>query len=168
MKRYGVLGMVLVTLVALSLLPVQAVSAQATVIPCQGAFIPRGVVSYGAWTYPDGNWHVRGMIALYEQDMPDSDYRCSGLNTVVTNANWNAYGVGPSWGTFHVVLAEGSPDGWDGTWTAMSYPGGASSICVVGHGVGDLEGMKVFVDIDFADLHSAGIANGYILDPHGE
>jgi len=168
MKHRTAFALVVVTLVALSLLPVQAVSAQATVIPCEGAFIPAGILDFGTWTYPGGNTHVRGMVALYVQDMPSSDPRCSGSNTVVTNANWDAYGVGPSWGTFHVDLADGSPGGWDGTWTGMSYPDGTSSIRVTGHGYGDLEGMKVFVNITFPGLYSLGVASGYILDPHGE
>jgi hypothetical protein len=52
----------------------------------------------------------------------------------------------------------------------MTYPDGSSSIQVVGHGYGDLEGMKVFVDIEFpAGLGwGFGIASGYILDPHGQ
>jgi hypothetical protein len=150
------------------LLPVQAVTAEAEFITCEGAFIPLGVLDYGTWTYPGGNMHVRGMVGQYQQSMPDSDPRCSGLNTVVTNANWDAYGAGPSWGTFHTVLEEGSPDGWDGTWTGMSYPDGSTSIQVVGHGYGGLEGQHVLVDIAFPSMSAPGVASGYILDPHGE
>jgi hypothetical protein len=108
------------------------------------------------------------MVGLYQQDMPGSDPRCNGLNTVVTNANWDANGVGPSWGTFHVVLDEESPDGWDGTWTGMSYSDGTTSIQVVGHGYGTLEGQQVFVEIGFPGLFYPGVASGYILEPHGE
>lgn len=168
MRQHKAIALVVVTLIALSLLPVQAVSARAAVIPCEGAFIPLGILDWGTWTDPGGNTHVRGMVAMYQQSMPGSDPRCSGTNTVVTNANWDAYGVGPSWGTFHVDLADGSPDGWDGTWTGMSYPDGTTSIRVLGHGYGDLEGMHVFVDIEFPGMMMAGTASGYILDPHGE
>jgi hypothetical protein len=168
MKQHKALALVLVTLMALSLLPVQAVSAEATFTTCQGGFVPVGMLDPGTWTYPGGNVHLRGMVALYQQDMPGSDPRCSGLNTVTTNANWDAYGAGPSWGTFHVVLAEGSSDGWDGTWTGMSYADGSASIRVVGHGYGDLEGQHVFVNITFPGLFEPGTASGYILDPHGE
>lgn len=170
MRYSKALAVVVATLMALALLPVQAMSAKATFTTCEGAFIPAGILDYGTWTYPGGNTHVRGMVAMYDQDMPGSDPRCSGSNTVVTNANWDAYGVGPSWGTFHVVPNEdsGFEGGWDGTWTGMSYPDGTSSIRVEGHGYGDLEGMHVFVDIEFAGLYSPGFASGYILDPHGE
>jgi hypothetical protein len=168
MRQHKALAVVIVTLVALLLLPASAASAQATFTSCEGAFLPLGILDYGTWTYPGGNMHVRGMVGSYQQYMPDSDPRCNGLNTVVTNANWDAYGVGPSWGTFHVVLAEQSPDGWNGTWTGMSYADGMTSIHVVGQGYGDLEGQKVFVDIEFPGMFEPGDASGYILDPHGE
>jgi len=168
MRQYKAWAVIVVTLIALLLLPVSAASARATFTTCEGAFIPLGISDPGTWRYPGGNWHVRGMVALYQQVMPGSDPRCNGLNTVVTNADWDAYGVGPSWGTFHVVLAEGSPDGWDGTWTGISYADGTTSIHVVGHGYGDLEGEHVFVDIEFPGMFMPGVASGYILDPLGE
>jgi hypothetical protein len=159
--------LLVVSVIALLLLPVQAASAEAAFVRCEGAFIPLGVSEPGTWTYPGGNIHIRGMVALYRQHMPNSDPRCSGLNTVVTNANWDAYGAGPSWGTFRTVLAAGSADGWEGTWTGTSYPGGRTSIRVVGHGYGALEGQQVFVDIAFPGMYAPGTADGYILDPHG-
>lgn len=167
MRHHKAFVLLVASVIALSLLPVQAASATATFTACTGAFIPLGVSDPGTWIYPGGNMHVRGMIALYRQDMPRSDYRCSGLNTVVTNANWDAYGVGPSWGTFRTVLEEGNSDGWEGRWTGMSYPDGTTSIHVVGHGFGDLKGSHVIVDIDFPGMYMPGTANGYILDPHG-
>ncbi|MGC9333425.1 MAG: hypothetical protein ACP5JJ_04700 [Anaerolineae bacterium] len=170
MKQHKALALVMVTLMALSLLPVGAVSAEANVIPCRGDFLPGRILDPGIWTFPGGNRHVRGMIGTYQQVMPGSDGRCSGLNTVTTNAKWDATGAGPSWGTFHVVPNDDSnfTGGWDGTWTGMSYAGGSASIRVVGHGYGDLEGQHVFVDITFPGLFQPGIASGYILDPHGE
>jgi len=158
----------IVTLISLSLLFVPGASAQATIIPCEGAFIPLGVLDYGVVTEPGENMHIRGMIAQYQQDMPGSDPRCSGINTVVTNANWDAYGVGPAWGTFHVDLTDESTAGWDGTWTGMSYADGTTSIRVKGRGYGDLEGLKVFVDIQFPGMFMPGVASGYILDPLSE
>jgi hypothetical protein len=169
MRQNKALAVVVVSLIALSLLPVQAVSAKATMVPCEGAFIPAGLVDPGISTYPGGNWHVRDMVGTYQQVMPGSDPRCNGLNTVVTNANWDASGAGPSWGTFHVVPNEYSnyTGGWDGTWTGMSYADGSASIHVVGHGYGDLAGSHVFVNIEFPGLFAPGTASGYILDPHG-
>jgi len=168
MRQYQALAIVVVMLIALSLLPVQVVSAQATFTMCEGAFVPLGILDPGTWIYPGGNMHVRGMVAMYQQNMPGSDARYSGLNTVVTNANWDAYGVGPSWGTFHAVPEEGGPDGWDGTWTGMSYPDESTSIQVVGHSYGGLKGQHVFVDIAFPAMFAPGFASGYILEPGGE
>ena len=170
MKQHKALALIVVALIALSLLPVHAVSAQATFTACEGGFIPLGISDPGVWTYPGGNWHVRGMVGTYQQVMPSSDPRCSGLNTVVTNANWDIGGAGPSWGTFHVVPNEYSnyTGGWDGTWRGMSYADGSASIQVVGHGYGDLEGLHVFVDIAFPGLFAPGTASGYILEPDGE
>jgi hypothetical protein len=166
MRQYKALSFVLVTLIALLLLPVQDASAQATFTPCEGVLIPLGIVDSGAWTYPGGNTHVRGMVSKYRQYM--NDLRCSGLNTSFTNANWDAYGAGPLWGTFRMVLVEGSLDGWDGTWTGMRYADGSYSIHVEGHGQGALEGLLIFVDIEFPGLFLPGTATGYILDRRGE
>jgi len=77
---------------------------------------------------------------MYGRNMPGCDPRCSGWNAVSPNTNWEANGVGPSLGTFRTVLEEGSGSGWDGTWTGKSYADGTTSIRVVGHGNGDLEG----------------------------
>jgi len=174
MRKNIALTVVVVSLLALSSLPVQAVTAEAEFITCKGSFIPfipdDEPPDWGIWTYPGGNIHVRGMVGQYLQDMEGYDPRCSGLNTVVTNANWDAYGAGPSWGTFHVVPNELSnyTGGWDGTWTGMTYADGSTSIRVEGHGYGDLEGLQVFVDISFPGLFLPGTASGYVLDPHGE
>ena len=170
MRQSKGLVVVAVSLLALSLLPLQTVSAEADFITCEGDFVPSEILDPGIWTYPGGNWHVRGMVGTYQQVMPGSDPRCSGLNTVVTHANWDAGGAGPSWGTFHVTPNEYSnyTGGWDGTWTGMSYADGSASIQVVGHGYGDLEGLHVFVDIAFPGLFAPGTASGYILEPGGE
>lgn len=168
MKKYRTPGLVVVTLILLSLLPVQVVTAEAVFTTCEGVLIPLGVVEFGTWTYPGGNTHIRGMVGKYQQSMPNSDPRCSGWTTSVRNANLDADGAGPSWGTFHMVLEEGGTDGWDGSWTGMSYADGSSSIQVVGHGFGNLEGQHVFVDIAFPVMFAPGAASGYILDPGGE
>ena len=167
MKQYKALALVIVTLILLSLFPVQAVTAEATFTTCEGVLIFLGVVELGTWTHPGGNTHIRGMVGKYRQSMPDSDPRCSGWTTSVRNANLDADGVGPSWGTFHMVLEEGGPDGWDGNWTGMSYADGTISIRVVGHGFGNLEGQHVFMDVAFPAMFEPGVANGYILDPGG-
>jgi hypothetical protein len=159
-----------VMLTALYVAPVRPASAEAAFIRCQGDFIPTGIISPGEWTFPGGNWHVRNMIGQYRQAMPHSDPRCSGLNTVSTNANWDATGAGPSWGTFHVILDadSGYTGGWEGAWMGKTEPDGTTSVRVTGQGYGDLAGMLVFIDIELGGLGSPGIAQGYILSPDGE
>ena len=166
MKLKKLLTFVLVASIALLLFPVQDASALATFTPCEGVLSPLGIIDPGTWTYPGGNIHVRGMVTVYQQEM--SDPRCSGLTTVVTNANWDAYGAGPFWGTSNMVLKEGGSDGWDGTWTGMKYLDGSYSIHFNGQGQGELEGLFIFVDIEFPGLLQQGNATGYILDPRGE
>jgi hypothetical protein len=166
MKKHIALAFVLVALIALLLVPMQDATAQAAFYPCNPMFIPTGIVDPGAWTYPGGNIHVRGMVSRYQQTA--SDPRCTGLNTSVTNANWDAAGVGPMWGTFNMVLEEDGLNGWEGTWTGMSYADGSRSLHVEGRGYGELEGWRVLVDIEFSGPYLPGIGTGYILDPHGE
>jgi hypothetical protein len=165
MKKHKTLALFVFALIALSLLAVQTVRAQTTFTVCEGAFIPLGILDSGIWTYPGGNMHGRGIVSQYQQYMPTSDSRCNGLNTVVTNANWDAYGVGPSWGTFHVILEEESPDGWGGIWTGMSYPDGSTSIQVVGHGYGSLEGQQVFVNIAFPLMYAPHARDDPMAEP---
>jgi hypothetical protein len=50
----------------------------------------------------------------------------------------------------------------------MTYADGSTSIQVVGHGYGVLEGQHVFVDIAFPSMYAPGAASGYILDPGGK
>jgi len=166
MKKIKALSFVLVAMIVLLPLPVQAASAQATFTPCEGILIPLGMIDPGRWTYPGGNMHVRDMVTEYQQNM--NDPRCSGLTTVVTNANWDASGAGPFWGTSTMVIEGGGSDGWDGTWTGMKYADGSYFIHFIGHGQGDLEGLLIFVDIEFPGPFQIGKATGHLLDPRGE
>jgi hypothetical protein len=68
-------------------------------------------VDPGTETFPDGDYHMRGFIVVYN-DITD-DPRVSGQDTVV--ANWNfrlvpppVFGTGPMWGTFHIENAGGT------------------------------------------------------------
>lgn len=54
MRQHKALATVVVMLIALSLLPVQVVSAQATFTTCEGDFIPLGILDRGTWTCPAG------------------------------------------------------------------------------------------------------------------
>jgi hypothetical protein len=93
----------------------------------------------GEWTYPNGNIHVRNWIAIYRAE--SSDPRLTGWNTLIVNANWNADGLGPGWGTFHNQV-DAYNGYWEGTWAAsMSADGYISRI--VGKGYGDLDGLAI-------------------------
>lgn len=116
---------------------------------------PHPDCTLGEWTYPGGNQHVRNWILVYQ--VIGSDARIVGLNTLVANANWDAKGLGPGWGTFH-HQPDAYPNGyWEGTWSAkMTVDGYVSRI--VGKGYGDLDGLM------YRALEVNGIIDGTILE----
>lgn len=94
----------------------------------------------GVWTFPGGNMHVRDWVQVYNAIGLDDD-RLNGTNTLVANANFDANGTGPGWGTFHNEVA--NYDGyWAGTFAAMMSPDGYVSH-IVGQGYGELEGLMI-------------------------
>ncbi len=140
-KHYR-LGAVLVVTAVLLLGAFPAAAADITESPCTESTV--GVIAPGAWTFPDGNVHIREMVLLLLEDSPDA--RNVGVNTVVINANWHADMTGPMWGTFHFVTDEGGV--WDGTWAGMATAGG-SWYNAVGDGSGMYAGMKMWVDMNY-------------------
>ncbi|MDT8307009.1 MAG: hypothetical protein RRC07_13850 [Anaerolineae bacterium] len=99
---------------------------------------PHPDCTYGEWSFPDGNQHVRNMVQVYQ--VICSDPRVVGVNTLVANANWDADGLGPGWGTFHHQPATISDGYWEGTFSAMMTADGYVSR-IVGQGYGALEGL---------------------------
>ena len=94
----------------------------------------------GEWTFPDGNMHVRNMVQIYDAISLNDD-RVTGTNTLVVNANWDANGYGPGWGTFHNQSAY--YDGyWEGTFAALMTSEGYVSR-IVGQGYGDFDGLMI-------------------------
>ncbi|MBE9473512.1 MAG: hypothetical protein IMY85_01380 [Chloroflexi bacterium] len=94
----------------------------------------------GEWTYPDGNMHVRNMVQIYNA-IGINDDRLTGTNTLVVNANWDAFGFGPGWGTFHNQSAY--YDGyWEGTFAALMTSEGYVSR-IVGQGYGEFDGLVI-------------------------
>ncbi len=110
----------------------------------------------GIWTFHDGNVHIRGMVLLCRET--SSDPRATGKNTVVMNANWDANGFGPMWGTAHIETDEGGV--WEGTWEGLVTTS-VSKYHARATGQGVYEGMKQWVD------SVNGEFQGRILDPHG-
>jgi len=116
---------------------------------------PWGVFPYhpdceeGQWTFPNGNQHVRNWVQIYNA-IGLNDDRVTGINTLVANANFDANGFGPGWGTFHneSSIYNGY---WEGTFSAvMDETGYVSKI--VGKGYGDFDGL----------LFKATEVNGYL------
>ena len=91
----------------------------------------------GMWTFPGNNQHVRNWVQIYQVE--SSDDRIVGINTLITNANFNSDGYGPGWGTFHNESS--CFDGyWEGTWTAVMGENGYVSR-IVGKGYGEFDGL---------------------------
>ena len=153
---------VLVLMVALGLSFAINASVSANQVPVTGEeiplcfqAIPHPECTAGEWTFPGGNQHVRNWVLVYK--VVSSDDRIAGTNTLVANANWDANGYGPGWGTFHNEIDK--YDGyWEGTWSAnMTEAGYVSRI--VGKGHGDLDGLM------FHATELNGIIDGMILEP---
>ena len=170
MRMNKVLAVVLVTLVALTVLPVQAASARATFTECEAELTVAGFVE--AAGPPVGpNTHIRGRVVRFEQ-VSDNPL-CSGMITVVVNYNLDADGDGPKWGTFYWEAPLGAPytGGFEGTFTGWAEENTViSSVRPVGQGYGDLEGLKLheYIDLNISLSPPQGFATLTILDPHGE
>jgi len=164
-------------LVALIALPGSA-AARASRIAFEGNDVPTGPpIDWGDWnTLPSGNVHVRGMTSVYTTTMyqePPSDWRVSGLNTVVMNANWGPDYAGPMWGTSENVLfdSEFCPGGgvWQGTWRGVQSADSSYTYLAVAKGVsGCVEGMHLSLTAFNPGNNALTTYSGEILDPHGE
>ena len=105
MKRQKHLILVIMALIATLLLAAGPVAAKATVTEFEGTETLVDVPNPGTWTFPGGNIHCRGRVSLWSDDT--DDWRITGMTTVVVNANWDANGVGPIWGTYHTDVGPG-------------------------------------------------------------
>ena len=108
---------------------------------------PHPDCTIGEWMFPDGNKHVRNMVQVYAVE--GSDPRIIGVNTLIVNANWDADGLGPGWGTFH-HQPQGFDGYWEGTFSAVMTTDGYVSR-IRGKGYGDLDGL----------IYRATEVNGY-------
>lgn len=116
------------------------------------------------WDTPDGSTlnHVRGLTNIYDVESDEPLY--TGTATVVINWNldWDTM-EGPMWGTTNLEL-EGYDGGYIGTWVGKFT--GDERVWVghgVAHGYGEVEGYKVFFELDWAPFGSTD--TGYILTP---
>ena len=90
----------------------------------------------------------------------------SRIEAVLSPAQSNTF-TGTMHGTFvTVVTGDGYEGTWEGSWSGKLV-NGVSFFTAVGHGTGDLEGLKE--KITFTGTRPGGPINmeGRILDPHG-
>lgn len=164
-------GVVLVMLLGLVAVPGSA-AAGASRVAFTGTETAVELVAEGDWIFlPSGNVHVRGATTVYQEAA--TDWRMSGLNTGVMNANWGPDFAGPMWGTFESVLAETGecPGGgiWQGTWTGTMNVDGSYTYAAVGRGVsGCVAGLHVSLTASNPGTGEQTTFSGEILDPHGE
>lgn len=158
MKRQKWSVWVLLTLVGVLLLAPGSVAARAIRIDCTGTESPPTLLDQGAWTFPGGNIHVRGMVQRYEE--ASSCPQLAGFNTVTMNANWDASYAGPIWGTSVNLTTDGGV--WETTWQGKTFADGSFAYQAVGHGVaGPVEGLHM-------KLSATNLGwTATILDPHG-
>jgi hypothetical protein len=161
--RKSRLLLVILAVMAMALLPAIPVGAEASRTEFSVLETMVDVLDWGTWTtLPNGRLQVRGWVLQNYDDTDDP--RTKGTNIVTINANWDADGAGPFWGTFHL-----EPDGhdgyWDGSFTGVMPAEGCARIKVVGHGMGQLEGLRVTMWLEGCGPYSN--ITGEILDPHG-
>ena len=153
MKKKLVVGIVgLLILTMLVVIPLQIASADTVVATCKGKLIIAGPPKIGIVTYPDGNYHVRGQVIVYQTVFPDCDIPLDGPNTITANLNWDSddfeEASGRSWGTFDKVVSYYEDTGFAGTFTADKYPNGYAGK-MRGLGYGELEGYRVMGEMEF-------------------
>jgi hypothetical protein len=107
----------------------------------------------------------KGRDRVWEMYHDTTDPRVTGTAIVVSNGNFNPEFRGPAWGTMRV-----EPDDLEGAWEAVwhSPPGRPEIITAVGHGTGELEGLKAWWTFEYDEGDPNGHISGRILDPHGE
>jgi hypothetical protein len=117
----------------------------------------------------DGVWVSR---------VESTDARMTGDMTVVLNANLDASGAGPVWGTFSIALDDGGT--WEGTYQGLRIteideitedPYWTATLHVVGKGYGGLvDGMQLMGEDEIwtpltPPIAYVGTIEGRILDP---
>jgi hypothetical protein len=142
-KNHIRFGTVLIVMAVLLFSFAPATAAEKTEFTCVET--PLALLDPGAWSYPDGNVHVRGMVELLGEQI--SDPHLVGENTIVLNANWRADMTGPVWGTFRFETTGG---GWEGTW-AGQVTGQGTWYNAAGKGFGEFAGMKMWVHMRYGD-----------------
>jgi hypothetical protein len=116
---------------------------------CPGTYVttpfPACVIEQGTVRHPDGGrWTIRGMETL-DGVMPTSDPGLAGYQIATLNANLDASGNGPAWGTFTTYTFAGEPV-FSGTWS-----GTFENARMAGHFVA--KGLGAFAGLHFTGDH---------------
>jgi hypothetical protein len=114
--------------------------------------------------------HIRGYVITTEFISTDS--RVEGVSTIAVNANFDADGSGPAWGTISIAPDDGGT--WDGVWEGIRKKVDGVWIIPVHaslRGSGPLEGMRykavdTIMTPTFVVVCYTGVIEGRILDPH--
>lgn len=159
--------LVLIAVMAALLLVAGPVAAKATMTEFTGTETPRPIpVDPGTVTFPGGNIHIRGLVAV--DDEVSDDPRMTGEATVYANANLDADGFGRLWGTWTLTPEPFEEGSWVGTFTGTFHADGSKSFRCVGDGRGAFEGLETMFTIEYAPGALVGQSSGRILDPHGQ
>lgn len=88
--------------------------------------------------------HIRGLKILWTYTAAEVDSERPelfiGQQTVINNANYDANGAGPQWGTF---VWESEAGVWEGTFNSTALGRGLGSWSAVGHGSGEIAGLQM-------------------------
>jgi hypothetical protein len=115
---------------------------------CPGTYVstpfPVCVIEQGTVTHPDGGrWTIRDMVNL-EIVVSTSDPGRSGYQIATLNANLNASGTGPAWGTFTIYTFANEP-AFSGTWNG-TFENARLGGHYVGRGLGTNAGLHITGD----------------------
>jgi hypothetical protein len=131
---------------------------------CPGTYVttpfPACVIEQGTVRHPDGGrWTIRGMVLL-QGVLPTSDPGLAGYQASTLNANLDASGNGPAWGTFTTYAWSNEPL-FSGT-----YNGTFENARLGGHfggkGLGANAGLHITGDLLTADIPNVGNVIGEI------
>jgi hypothetical protein len=131
--------------------------------PFTGVDTFAGMLDPGNQYVKNGRFIIEGMVEQTNDIL--SDPRLCGLETVTINANLAAAtGIGPMWGTSHIVTAGGT---WDTLWVGQLTGAGHAVIYLWGWGRDGYAGMTVFMNLVRQAPYtpvSDWAVSGYILE----
>ncbi len=151
-KTFRLIAVALMLLGMLMLPVTPAAAAEKTVYQCSEDFADAEGLPPGTVTVTNGGiTQIRGagMLLRDEGDSP----LVTGYDTITFNANWDADGNGPIWGTAHFVTDEGGV--WEGQWTGQAKSGGFPYLVhAVLNGSGKYAGMTLWWDKGFVSCQA--------------